>query len=562
MCLGRRGALSGVLALSAVLSWGDTGPVQAAVAEAPSGRGHAVRESRQPPAAARETPPAVNWHACAPGWKVGRGWRCGTLETPLDHGDPRKGTLKLAVAKLPATEPSQRIGSLLTNPGGPGGSGIDMAKAGGWPTYVTKDVRKRFDLVTYDPRGVGRSSPRLNCAQPTPRPRGAQDDGSEHQSPRTVPEMTDQLKEKDGTGAACVKNAGWLVPYMSTADNVHDLDRLRRAVGDAKLSYLGISYGTTIGAVYANMFPQKVRSLVLHSVVDAGTQAADPDAYSLTEAVGGEATARAVLRACDRDPQHCAFHGDAPEKFDRLARRLGDAHPPRPAPFETWNRFVDMAYKVKDPDSAGDAAKDLQKLYEQTFPPGSSGSSGSSRSSRRPKSSRPSGTSASSRASGATPVRTGAAEPEQRNEDDVLDTTDCLDVPPPPKEQGPWLARFARARSEAPIAGPADIVADIACRDWPDDHRAALPRYTGPWNRLKSPVLVMNHQWDWGTPLTWARNMTRALGQRGMVAVKGFGHGDPTDCTRRRVEDYLLHGKVPAGFEVCDDGDTTPFSAD
>jgi len=142
----------------------------------------------------------------------------------------------------------------------------------------------------------------------------------------------------------------------------------------------------------------------------------------------------------------------------------------------------------------------------------------------------------------------------------VADTTDCLDLPRLPKENGPWLTRFARARAGAPIFGPAEILPDITCRDWPDDHRAALPRHTGPWNKLKSPILVMNQRWDWSTPLRWAQNMTRALDQRGMVVIEGFEHADSTDCSRRWTQDYLLHGKVPTNIAVCNDGNTTPFS--
>jgi len=534
----RRGTASGVLALSAVVFLGGAAAVPVASAH-PVIEPQTEEVKQRSVAADRDTPPVVRWHQCADNWQVGRGWKCGTLDTPLDHRNPEKGTLNLAVAKLPATEPSQRIGSLIMNPGGPGGSGIEEADSEGWPTFVTKEVRRRFDLVTYDPRGVAHSIPALNCVTPTPRPLDAQeDDDDQSKSPRTESEMRDQLQDTDDTGAQCVKNAGWLVPYMTTVDNVHDLDRLRQAVGDSKLSYLGVSYGTTIGTVYANTYPDRVRSLILHGVVDAKTQMNDAGAYSLSEAVGDEATVRAALRACDRDPKHCAFHGNAEKKFDRLARHLGDTHKPRSAPVKTWNQFVDLAHLL-DSDSRKDirhAAEGLQSLYEQTFP-------------------------ATKDAYGASnAVGTKEAKPSRRNEEDVLETTDCLDLPRLPKENGPWLTRFASARAKSPVFGPAEILTDIACRDWPDDHRAALPRYTGPWNKLKSPVLVMNQQWDWHTPLKWAQNMTTALDQPGMVVINGFGHGDPTDCSRRWTQDYLSHGKVPTNVTKCNDGNTTPFS--
>ncbi|MET9859800.1 alpha/beta fold hydrolase [Streptomyces smyrnaeus] len=533
----RRGVSRVVLATSALLSLGVTATAPAASAQAAFPQQNASAESTpRPGGTGSGTPPAISWHKCADDWDVGSKWKCGTLETPLDHRDPSKGTLKLAVAKLPAADPKKRIGSLIMNPGGPGGSGIEDADSEGWPTYATSEVTKRFDLVTYDPRGVGHSIPPLNCKQQTPLPRVLQEADSGHESPRTEQEMLDQLNDKDSTGANCVKNAGWLVPYMSTVDNVHDLDRLRRAVGDAKLNYLGISYGTTIGAVYANMYPNRVRSLILHGVVDARTQMNNAAAFSLSEAKGGEKTVKAMLKACDRDAKHCAFHGHAEKKFHRLAHHLGAARSSNAASFDTWNRFVDLAYAFKAPSSAGKAAQGLQRLYEKTFPPAK-------------------GTAATKNAA---PAKNNP--PENNNEEDVLETTDCLDLPPLPKQNGPWLKRFKKARAEAPVFGPAEVVTDITCRDWPEKYRAALPRHTGPWDRAKTPILVMNQQSDWSTPLRWARNMTHALGQRGLVVINGFGHGVPTDCSRRWTQNHLLHSAVPTGTARCDDGNTTPFS--
>ncbi|MBT2440085.1 alpha/beta fold hydrolase [Streptomyces sp. ISL-36] len=458
------------------------------------------------------------------------GWQCGTMVTPLDHARPGKETLELAVAKLPAKNAQERIGSLLTNPGGPGGSGIEAAAVGYWERHATEAVRQRFDLVAYDPRGVAHSRPALNCSATTPRAQQDDDDGF-NPSPRNHREMLEELKEKDQSGANCVKYAGWLVPHMSTVDNVRDLDRLRQAVGDRKLSYLGVSYGTTIGAVYANLYPARVRSMILHGVVDAKTQARDTETYSISDAKGQEYALRAHLYACDRDPQHCAFAGDANAKFDRLAAHLRDTRRPDPAPREEWDRFVDLAWRfggrAEDESEAQKVARELQELYEETF------------------------------ASSQSTVRTAQASKD--NEVDVLKTTDCLDTPPLPKDNGPWLEWFHRARAQAPLFGPREALNNKYCRDWPDDFRAAAPRYTGPWNRAQVPILLTNQRFDHATPLNWARTMREAMGQRGLVVIHGHGHGEPTQCSISKSEAYLLHGQTPSGEVLCADGDTTPF---
>ncbi|MEV3993953.1 alpha/beta fold hydrolase [Streptomyces sp. NPDC049837] len=477
-----------------------------------------------------EPAPKVRWHVCPEDWEVGPGWQCGTMTTPLDHAHPGRGTLELAVAKLPAKNPKKRIGSLLTNPGGPGVSGISLANRTGWEAKVNNAVKERFDLVAYDPRGVAHSRPALDCSQTTS---GAQQDEDDNLSPnpRNRREMIEQLQDKDQSGANCVKKAGRLVPYMSTVDNVRDLDKLRQALGDRKLSYYGISYGTTIGAVYANLYPGRIRSLILHGVVDVNTQMKDTATYSITDAMGQEYALNARLAACDQDPDHCAFAGDAKAKFDRLADHLRNTHRSHPAPRQDWDSFVDLARAfngdARNKAEVRQAAQDLQDLYVEEF--------GSPQPSDR------------------------AAQTSESNADDVLVATDCLDTPPLPEQTGPWLEWFREARAQAPIFGPAEVLRNKACRDWPDDFRAATPRYTGPWDRAQVPILLMNQEFDHSTPLNWARNMRDAMDQRGLVVIDGFGHGIATPCSRSRSEDYLLHGRTPSGEAVCPDGDHTPF---
>lgn len=198
----------------------------------------------------------LDWGDCD---GAGDQFECATLAVPVDHDDPEGATLDLAVVRLPATDRSKVIGPLLVNPGGPGGSGIDFVERNFWPRELTD----RFDIVGFDPRGVGASTP-LDCGfdiealyAPDPAP----------PTPEAVAEL--EAVSKDYV-AACTDVHADLLPHMSTRDVAADMDDLRRALGAEKLNYLGYSYGTSIGQVYADAYPENIRAMVLDGVVRLG----------------------------------------------------------------------------------------------------------------------------------------------------------------------------------------------------------------------------------------------------------------------------------------------------
>ncbi|WP_257231394.1 alpha/beta hydrolase, partial [Streptomyces sp. UH6] len=185
--------------------------------------------------------------------------QCATVQVPLNHADPGGRKITIALARVPHTA-KKSLGPLLVNPGGPGGSGVDLTGfvAGSLP----KDVAARYDVVGFDPRGVGRSRPALDCLPGHSRP----------VRPDTVP-ATPALEETNlrrarAFAAACGGKHGDLLPYVDTVSAAEDLEVIRRALGAEKINYFGYSYGTYLGAVYARLHPDRVRRMVLDSVVD------------------------------------------------------------------------------------------------------------------------------------------------------------------------------------------------------------------------------------------------------------------------------------------------------
>ncbi|MBO0689023.1 MAG: alpha/beta fold hydrolase, partial [Candidatus Dormibacteraeota bacterium] len=185
--------------------------------------GSAARD-RIPRVSASPSPAPLRWSSC------GTQLECATLQVPLDYANPRGGTLGVAVARLPATDPKRRVGSLVVNPGGPGASGVDFVRDS--RSQFPQEVRDRFDIVGFDPRGVGRSE-QLRCLD------DRQLDALVSASGRDA--MVDQSRR---LAEACQAAAPRLLPHLGTVDVARDLDRLRQALGDGRLTYLGFSYGT------------------------------------------------------------------------------------------------------------------------------------------------------------------------------------------------------------------------------------------------------------------------------------------------------------------------------
>ncbi|MCK6211038.1 alpha/beta hydrolase [Georgenia sp. EYE_87] len=265
--------------------------------------------------------PALAWEGCGAGLEA---FQCATAEVPTDHDDPAAGTTTIALTRLPATAPDQRLGSLFLNFGGPGGPGVEVLHMLGGE-FLHPTVRARFDVVGFDPRAVGRSDP-ATCFR---------DAEQEQAFIRTLPAFPVEDEEARFTasaaalGISCTVLSGTRIAAASTANVARDLDLLREAVGDEELTYLGYSYGTFLGATYAALFPDRVRALVLDGTVLPRLWVGEGDDRVLGRRLGQHVAAAQAygefLRLCrEAGSNGCALAalGDPAEVVEGLLTRL------------------------------------------------------------------------------------------------------------------------------------------------------------------------------------------------------------------------------------------------
>ncbi|HET6534297.1 MAG TPA: alpha/beta hydrolase [Actinoplanes sp.] len=479
--------------------------------------------------------PVVSWSACRDGFQ------CATVAAPLDYDRPSGVQIGIAVIRLPAGDPAQRIGSLLLNPGGPGGSGVDFARA------VAKafplEVRARFDIVGFDPRGIYRSTP-LRCfdtyeeaiASLPPFP-----------YPETPAQEQVQRAADDRLAAACARHGGAILNHMSSADAARDMDLLRRAFGDQKLSYLGYSYGSLLGQNYANLFPSRFRALVIDAVVDPvawatgrrGEARTTPVGTRIGSADGAAQTLGEFFRLCDAAGPDCAFSGDASQRFAALAERLR-ANPVAitdPVTGETftltYNDLIAVTLSaLYSPPIWPDLAAFLAEL-EALVPPATLG-----------------------RHLAAIRAKLGLAggiQEEYPNEVEGSPGVTCSDTINPRSFEA-WRSAADRSESRYGYFGRIWNWAWSVCRSWP--RTAGQDRHLGPWTaRTSSPVLVVGNYFDPATRYQGAVAAAQLLPNSRLLSYAGWGHGASffagNFCVDQAVTRYLVTGRVPPAGTVC-----------
>lgn len=458
---------------------------------------------------------------------------CTELRVPIDHDNAALGTIDIAMMRRPANKPNEKIGSLFLNPGGPGGSGRGMPRSAS--RIFDAEVLDRFDIIGFDPRGVGESNP-VQCF--TNGEDASEVTARQMNAPRTREEMADSLSAYREHAQFCKNFAGPLIHHMSTKDVARDLDLMREAVGDEKLNYVGFSYGTLLGATYANLFPEYSRAIVIDGNVDPELRTTNGAQYDKERALGFEIALNAYLDECKKvGVSKCVFaEGDPKKKIEEIRKRFrkGDIRLANGSTI-TFSSFTgSLSGSLYSPYSFEGLAFDLQKVYKAIKETGPAKrevfiDSLSTLSDPKINSRYDMWPSLDSKYYG----------------DDSYFTVNCSDKPfSHTQENIPAMA--AEWEKAAPTFGRSQIFSDTsACPVWPVHPDA----YRGPWNvTTENPILVFGNYYDPATQYKFSQRMTQELGFARLVTVDAFGHCilGKSDAADKITADYLIDLKVPA----------------
>jgi pimeloyl-ACP methyl ester carboxylesterase len=481
----------------------------------------------------------VKWGTCPAATLAGvpadrvKLYSCATYPMPIDHDNSALGTIGIALMKRSALRPDEKIGSLFLNPGGPGGSGLSMAvTAAGMFQALVLD---RFDSIGFDPRGVGASNP-LRCF--TTKEDADKVLDARVLVPLTRAEISGTLASYRDYGQSCKNNAGSLLKHMSTKDVVRDLDVLRAAVGDQKLSYVGFSYGTLIGSTYAAMFPKQSRAIVIDGNVDPALRTSDGLQYERERARGFEISLDGFLSRCKVAVAKCAFSSGQPrEKFDELRTYLRQQPIKLPdgTTFDT-NAFTGaVSGTLYSPSAFPGLASDLQALYDIIHTPAAQAQAQQGVGLKTLRS--------------AGNGRIDVGDSPYGGDDSYLGVN-CSDKKfTLQQEQLPAIA--AKWEQESPTFGRYEAFSDSAgCAVWPNKNPDV---YRGPWRvSTENPVVVIGNYYDPATRYLFAQRMARELGNSRLISVDAFGHcilGESAGADKATA-DYLVDLKVPGQGQV------------
>jgi len=438
---------------------------------------------------------------------------CGRLRVPLDYREPSRKAIELFLIRVRLAGQQQRIGSLVVNPGGPGGSGVDAAV--GLALTLPADLLRRFDVVGFDPRGVGLSSP-IECVPDDLKDRGIALDPDA----RTEEQYQAQVQVAREVSQGCLKSYGDDLRHYNTEETARDMDLVRQAVGDPKLTYLGYSYGTRLGSVYAQLFPRRVRALVLDGAVD-------PRAGELASS---EAQARGFERAfgqfaadCTRRGPTCLVGPDARGSLLRLLAKAREAPIPGDGERKATAGHVQLAVVSALYDQG-----DWPEL-ESAIAEGLNGN-----------------------ASGILSLADRYAQRDPKGRyTNLLDANTAINCADSREKLGDAAVRKALAdwRRKYPLFGSALALSLLTCQQW------QAPRQPLPAVRAAAapPLLVIGTVNDPATPYASAQVMARTLATGRLLTWNGQGHTayPKTPCVTSAVNAYLVALRLPGKGAAC-----------
>lgn len=446
---------------------------------------------------------------------------CAEATAPLDWAEPEGETISLALVKHEAS-PNARLGSLFVNPGGPGASGVSFV-ANSLDYAVSADVKKNYDVIGFDPRGVGASTAITCYTDP-------------HETDSFLFGYTPTARETDqwfAEGeqasrdfiAACSQNSGDLLAHVDTVSAARDLDMLRAVVGDSRLNFLGYSYGTLLGAIYAENFPHNVGRMVLDGALNPASTSAE---VMLTQAVGFEQALQAYLKDC-LTQESCPFQGSVDSSMKQISDLLAqlDKSPLTASdgrvlgadtmvtailtPLydrQSWD-FLTEVFAAEMQGDADPAYTSVDWYYNRS-------TSGS----------------------------------YEDNSTEAFIAINCLDYPVS-ADKSQWAADAAALKKQAPVMGPYLAWGDQLCSMWP---APAVLQPAEVHARGSADILVVGTTGDPATPYRWAQELAAQLENGHLVTYTGEGHtayNKSNSCVNNAVDGFLLQGKVPTKDPRC-----------
>ena len=506
-------ALLAVVAL--VITAGCSGSATAHTGQGAASPGASTPAAPVPQTLAAYYQQKLTWRSC------GGGFQCARLLVPMNYQRPGWRYFSLPVIRLRASNQSQRIGSLVLNPGGPGGSGIQYAQQA--RSILTPQVLGRFDVVGFDPRGVGGSQPAVRCMT-GPRLDQYTETNDVPANPAQLGSVVSQSKF---FASACEKESGPLLPYVGTADAARDMDILRAVLGDAKLSYLGKSYGTFLGTWYANLFPRNIRALVLDGALDPHESALQ---QNIIQGQGFETAFRSFAANCMTMTTCPLGHGSnvgagvakLQALFNQteqhpLTNALGDGRPANEALIS--DGVVSALY-----------SKQYWPLLRTALTDAFAGD-------------------------GTLLIELSDVLTERKRNgtySNLIESNmaiDCIDRPWP-KSLSTWQSSATQAAQAAPQFGESIMWGSLPCAYWP------VPATQAPVMRAAGapPILVVGTTRDPATPYRWAQSLSSELSSGVLLGWNGDGHTAymmGSSCVDSAVDNYLINLAPPKSGTLC-----------
>ncbi|WP_411104783.1 alpha/beta hydrolase [Streptomyces sp. cmx-4-9] len=470
------------------------------------------------------------WQRCSP--EQPASYECATIKVPLDYRRPDGPALDLALSRIKSENPAKRRGAMLFNPGGPGGPGLDLPLM--MNEAMPKEVRDQYDMIGFDPRGVGASSP-VGC--------GLDDQEQNFLRPYRPESFPSDVAWARTVADKCLEKAGSVLPHITTRNTARDMDTIRAVLGERKISYVGYSYGTYLGAVYTQMFPERTDRFVLDSGVDP------------------QRIWRGMIQvwASEAEPAFVRWTGWAAERSAEYG--LGDT--PKAVSDTFWALVARADREPVELDGMKLTGDDIRAARALFFSPAQAtpvivalkaAAEGAPQPDapalpevKRLLTAGAAGPAAVTRPAVAAGAR--AAQTPADNSTAAFLAVVCGDTGNWPRYTEQYERDAARDKAAYPLYG--DFVSNVMpCAFWPRPKEAATPMKTA------AKVLTVQNEWDSQTPLVSGQGLHRSLkGSRMVLVAGGEGHGvylnDPASCANAPVNAYLATGRLPAEDVTC-----------